>query len=123
MPLLACAILFGLPTTSRGQKGEQPPDSPQNATQVESASKADPVQKDEKPAAEDLLAESIEHTWQQFSSRENVELGDVWQIIEVENEKYLKCVGEPKGFLYTRKKFSDFELTLEWKYTTGPKRK
>ena len=118
--LLTCAILLKSPPAGLGQEREQPTNSPQDATEVDAASKADPLQKDEKPAAEDLLAESIEHTWQQFSSKENVALGDVWKIIEVENEKYLKCVGEPKGFLYTKKKFSDFELTLEWKYTSDP---
>jgi len=82
------------------------------------AADGDGQQKDSKPAAEDLLAESIEHNWKQFSSKENVALGDVWKIVEVENERYLKCAGEPKGFLYTKKKFSDFELTLEWKYTS-----
>lgn len=84
------------------------------------AAASDTQKKGGKPVAEDLLAESIEHNWRQFSSKENVALGDVWKIVEVENERYLKCVGEPKGFLYTKKKFSDFVLTLEWKYTSDP---
>jgi hypothetical protein len=86
----------------------------------DAAATSDTPQNDKKPVAEDLLAKSIEHNWRQFSSKENVALGDVWKIVEVENERYLKCVGEPKGFLYTKKKFSDFVLTLDWKYTSDP---
>ena len=94
--------------------------SDSKGTGDDAAATSDTQKKDGKPVAEDLLAESIEHTWRQFSSKENVALGDVWKIVEVENERYLKCVGEPKGFLYTKKKFSDFVLTLEWKYTSDP---
>ncbi|MCP4505353.1 MAG: DUF1080 domain-containing protein, partial [Fuerstiella sp.] len=105
-------------TDGTGEKvaGEKVAD--EKVADEKAAADGDGQQKDSKPAAEDLLAESIEHNWKQFSSKENVALGDVWKIVEVENERYLKCAGEPKGFLYTKKKFSDFELTLEWKYTS-----
>ncbi|HIE97420.1 MAG TPA: DUF1080 domain-containing protein [Fuerstia sp.] len=114
--LLVSAILLVTPTPGWGQETKPAP----TATAGNATSTSDAQLNDGKPAAEDLLAKSIEHTWRQFSSKENVALGDVWKIVEVENEKYLKCVGEPKGFLYTKKKFSDFELTLEWKYTSDP---
>ncbi len=117
---LAGAILLVTPTPGWGQESRQTPSAPLDSTADDAASTSDVQQDKGKPAAEDLLAKSIEHTWRQFSSKENVALGDVWKIVEVENEKYLKCVGEPKGFLYTKKKFSDFELTLEWKYTSDP---
>ncbi|MCP4788331.1 MAG: DUF1080 domain-containing protein [Fuerstiella sp.] len=109
--LLICATLLVSPTAGWSQESGQTPTAPVDSTAIA---------QDGKPAPEDLLARSIEHTWLQFSSKENVALGDVWKIVEVENEKYLKCVGEPKGFLYTKKEFSDFELTLEWKYTSDP---
>ncbi len=120
--LLAVAIPLVSPKTGQGQELRQIPTSPLKsaATTDDATSSSDAGQKEKMPSAEDLLAESIEHTWQQFSSKENVALGDVWKIVEVENERSLKCVGEPKGFLYTKKKFSDFELTLEWKYTSDP---
>ena len=120
--VLVCGILLVSPTAGKGQESGQAPTTPQESTA--NANNATPTsdvrQKNGKPTTEDLLAKSIEDTWQQFSSKENVALGDVWKIVEVENEKHLKCVGEPKGFLYTKKKFSDFELTLEWKYTSDP---
>jgi hypothetical protein len=122
VPRILSALLLMFFSVTQGQELKPtpsvPPESP--ATVDDAAPSSDDPQKDDQPAAEDLLAESIEHTWKQFSSQENVALGDVWKIVDVENEKYLKCVGEPKGFLYTKKKFSDFELTLEWKYVSDP---
>ena len=82
-------ILLMSSNTVQGQKLKQAAaaqsDSPERVNDATATS--DTQRNDEKPVAEDLLAKSIEHNWKQFSSKENVALGDVWKIVEVENER------------------------------------
>ena len=66
----------------------------------------------------DLLTEDLTQHWKVFSSAPATPDLPVWKVIREGDDKelILICSGEPKGFLYTTETFSDFELTLEWKY-------
>lgn len=68
------------------------------------------------PVAVDLLQGELRETWKYFSSKEGVPIGDVWTVTRPGEDKHkqLNCIGEPKGFLYTKKQYSNFVLTFEW---------
>ena len=132
--LLICLISAGLPTTN-GRSVCRADESP---TEVNSAAGTPPATKS--PASKsdaqdptdkiapkvspepviDLLANSIDKTWEHFSSKKGTKLKNVWQISKVGQDRHLICKGEPKGFLYTQQEYSNFELTFEWMYPTDP---
>lgn len=64
----------------------------------------------------DLLQNALPATWRYFSSKEGVPIGAVWTVTSPGDgkQKQLNCIGEPKGFLYTQKQYSNFVLTFEW---------
>jgi hypothetical protein len=49
--------------------------------------------------------------WQAFHEPD-AKLADVWQL----DGGILTCKGTPKGYLYTTKNYTDFILTLEWRW-------
>ncbi|MEZ6130019.1 MAG: DUF1080 domain-containing protein [Planctomycetaceae bacterium] len=113
------------------QTGVQPPEVvPAEASPEKTADK--PASVSAKPGAlispgadspvdgTDLIATGLTEVWSFFSAREGVVISDVWKIAVVENERHLVCHGEPKGFLYTKKKYTNFELTFEWRYQSDP---
>ena len=90
---------------------------PATATQVDQ----DAPKKNEVEAETiDLLTEDLMQHWKIFSSAPAAPNAPVWKVIRQgagdAQELVLVCSGEPKGFLYTTQTFSEFELTLEWKY-------
>ena len=80
------------------------------------------VPKKDEFAPVDLLTDDLTQHWKVFSSVPATEDMPVWKVIREGDEKelILICSGEPKGFLYTTETFSEFELTLEWKYPKDP---
>ena len=76
------------------------------------------VPKKDEFEAVDLLTDDLTQHWKVFSSAPATPDKPVWKVIREgdEREVILICSGEPKGFLYTTETFSEFELTLEWKY-------
>lgn len=66
----------------------------------------------------DLLTDDLKQHWKVFSSAPATPDEPVWKVIREGDEKeiILVCSGEPKGFIYTTETFSEFEMTLEWKY-------
>ena len=68
----------------------------------------------------DLLAGDFRKDWQVFDSGDASSSGVVWKVVQEPSdaEPVLSCSGEPKGFVFTSEKYSDFELTLEWKFPT-----
>lgn len=65
----------------------------------------------------DLLARPLDATWKCFSSME-AKPSEIWKIKDINAQRRLICLGKPKGFLYTNKVYSNFELTFEWMYPT-----
>lgn len=45
------------------------------------------------------------------------DMADVWQI----EDGILTCKGVPKGYLYTKKKYTDFALKLQWRWVPDTK--
>jgi hypothetical protein len=68
----------------------------------------------------DLITTDFAAIWDHFSANEGVQIGNVWKVVTVGEEKHLICFGEPKGFLFTKKKYSDFVMTFEWKFVSNP---
>lgn len=62
----------------------------------------------------DLLADELPKSWKHFSAKEGTALSTVWQISGTGKDRQLVCTGEPEGFLFTQKQYSEFELTFEW---------
>ncbi len=46
---------------------------------------------------------------------EDVKKEDVWSL----EDGILTCTGTPLGYLYTKQKFQDFKLSLEWRWAPG----
>lgn len=67
----------------------------------------------------DLLDGPFDQNWKCFSSKK-VKPGKVWRVMSFGGERQLICSGDPKGFLYTEKSFTNFELTFEWMYPSDP---
>lgn len=63
----------------------------------------------------DLLDSNFTSRWQCFSSRKG-KAGDTWRLVRTGNQKHLYCSGDPKGFLITSERYTNFELTFEWMY-------
>jgi hypothetical protein len=66
----------------------------------------------------DLLAGEFSKTWQVFSSDPSLDASTIWKIMPEPQgqEVQLECSGEPKGFVFTNAEFTNFELSLEWRY-------
>lgn len=91
------------------------------AIQEDSAAVAPAKPAQHKPGnAVDLLVDDLSRNWNAFSSRDGCQLKDVWNIVDVDSERHLVCVGEPKGFLFTKKQYANFELSFEWRYPKDP---
>lgn len=71
---------------------------------------------------QDLLSEDLSVHWIQFSSTTGPETSTVWTRVVHDDPKMteLVCSGNPRGFLHTRKKYSEFELALEWCFPSDP---
>jgi hypothetical protein len=101
-----------------GQQQDNPPTKP-----VSETDKAESPTQPEKPAvAEDLLNGAFSNVWTHYSSQQDSSLEQVWKLKKgtTAADTELVCVGDPKGFLFTKQQFSDFELTFDWKYPTDP---
>lgn len=55
--------------------------------------------------------------WQSYLSEHGVMKGKVWSV----RDGLLVCQGEPMGYLYTRKGFTNFRLVVEWRWAPGRK--
>lgn len=53
--------------------------------------------------------------WECYSEEALQSTADVWQL----RDGILRCAGTPKGYLYTRKAYRDFTLTLQWRWPPG----
>lgn len=133
--LLAAASVSAAPNdTGRPQTAKQPPTTEKlesSAQQPESISKKtagstssaisdSPVAGEQTQPAIDLIATELSATWEHFSAKEGVQVSNVWKIAAIGEEKHLICFGEPKGFLFTKKQYSNFIMTFEWKFVDNP---
>jgi hypothetical protein len=66
----------------------------------------------------DLLSEDLSKFWKCYHSDNSVPVDAVWKVVpdQETQELILICTGQRKGFLYTTSSWSDFDLTLEWKF-------
>ena len=65
--------------------------------------------------AVDLLAGDSLDGWDGFLVDSKVKKEDVWGV----KDGVLVCKGEPLGYLYTKKQFQNFKLTLQWRWAPG----
>jgi len=56
--------------------------------------------------------------WKSFSEDPKAGTGDVWTLT---GEGVLVCKGNPKGYLYTEKSYTNFLLALHWRTPPGKK--
>jgi len=53
--------------------------------------------------------------WECFTIDKDVKMEDVWSV----KQGLLVCRGEPLGYLYTKKKYKSFKLTVDWRWAPG----
>lgn len=53
--------------------------------------------------------------WKAFSSKEGVTQSDVWSV----RDGMIVCTGEPIGWLATERAFTNFTLSVEWRWAPG----
>ena len=51
--------------------------------------------------------------WVFFSKVEDAQLEDIWSV----QDGVLKCAGNPRGYLQTRRWYRDYELSLQWRWS------
>ena len=66
----------------------------------------------------DLLAGNSLAGWDVFLVNSKVKKEDVWSL----KDGVLVCKGEPLGYLYTKKQFQNFKLTLQWRWAPARSR-
>ena len=72
---------------------------------------------EEKSAAPiDLLAGNSLDQWGYVSEDSMFSIEKIWHI----NNSILFCNGAVKGYIYTKKEYSDYKLTFEWRWSNGP---
>lgn len=54
--------------------------------------------------------------WRMFAEDPQAKPGDVWRL---DAQGVLTCRGKPKGYIVTTKDYTDFTLTLEWRWPAG----
>jgi len=55
--------------------------------------------------------------WECFDDPAVKRAEDVWRL----EDGVLTCKGTPKGYLYTKEKYTDFKLTLQWRWAPDTK--
>ena len=55
--------------------------------------------------------------WEYFLVDPDVKMEDVWKV----KEGLLICKGEPMGYLSTKKEFTNYRLSVEWRWAPGKK--
>ncbi|MDG3008232.1 3-keto-disaccharide hydrolase [Paludisphaera mucosa] len=55
--------------------------------------------------------------WKAISDKENADAAATWSVVD----GVLKCTGEPAGYLKTDDEYSDYVLSLEWRWPKGSK--
>jgi hypothetical protein len=53
--------------------------------------------------------------WNAFLIDPDVKMEDVWSV----QDGILVCKGEPLGYLFTKKEFTNFKLVVEWRWAPG----
>lgn len=56
--------------------------------------------------------------WMSFHDKPGTRTGDVWKL---GSDGVLVCKGQPLGYLYTQRDYTDFVLELEWRWPPGAK--
>jgi len=64
-------------------------------------------------AAEALFNGQDFKGWIFFSEDQDAQVGDVWSV----EDGVLKCAGNPRGYLQTRRWYRDYELSLQWRWS------
>jgi hypothetical protein len=55
--------------------------------------------------------------WTYVLSDANVKMEDVWSVVD----GMIVCKGKPSGYLRTKEDYSDYTLTLQWRWAPGSK--
>jgi hypothetical protein len=53
--------------------------------------------------------------WDCFLEEPDAAMADVWSV----QDGILVCEGEPMGYLYTKEQYTNFALTVEWRWAPG----
>lgn len=65
----------------------------------------------------DLLAGDSLDGWGSFLADSSVKPEDVWSL----KDGVLACKGQPFGYLYTKRAYRNFKLSVEWRWPPGTK--
>jgi len=69
------------------------------------------------PAAKQLFNGKDLSGWDYFLVDDDAAMRDVWSV----RDGLLICKGKPMGYLYTKEKFKNFKLIVEWRWAPGKK--
>ena len=56
--------------------------------------------------------------WKSYHQTPGTKTGDVWKL---QPDGVLVCKGQPLGYLYTAKDYTNFVLKLQWRWPPGGK--
>ncbi len=112
--LLAVLVEPGI--VAQGGPQNQPPSNTVEAVE-EAAPDLPPAEADE-TAEVSLLPDGrlSGDLWKFFCRDKQSNLAGTWSVQQSEGEAVLVCRGEPYGYLKTTRAFTNFQLSLEWKF-------
>jgi len=55
--------------------------------------------------------------WKCFALGDDVKMKDIWSV----EDGVIVCKGQPLGYLYTEKEFTNYKLEVEWRWAPGKK--
>ena len=55
--------------------------------------------------------------WKCFALGDDVKMEDIWSV----EDGIMVCKGEPLGYLYTEKQFTNYKLEVDWRWAPGKK--
>ncbi len=114
--LSLCISLAALPAVPAAAQSGTKPATP---AEVNLAVPAPEDAAEETPCAEHTVTEPIDlfngedlDNWKLFIPDETVDPATVWQV----EDGVVHCKGSPAGYMRTKQKYSNYKLTVEWRW-------
>ena len=101
------ALCVALVSTQAACVQEDGPITPEELNACDAYTVTEPV---------DLFNGKNFNGWKLFIPNESVDTSTVWSV----EDGLIKCTGNPAGYMRTTAKYSNYVLTVEWRFPDGP---
>lgn len=67
-----------------------------------------------------LVKDDFPKGWKHFSAEKDLALDKTWVMDSESGEPFLKCLGNPFGYIRTEAEYENYEFGLKWRYVDDP---